>query len=147
MSHELAYSVTLTPDESDGGFVVTFADVPEAITQGVDLTDALTQASDALEEAIAGRIRRGDAIPVPSEAEAGQLIVPVPALTAAKAALYLALRGAGITKSELAARLHCDEKEVRRLLDPTHLSKLPRIQEALAVLGKRIAVRLVDEAA
>jgi len=147
MSLELAYPVTLTPDEIDGGFVVTFQDVPEAITQGEDLAGSLGQASDALEEAIAGRIRRGDPIPEPSEAAAGQLIVPVPALTAAKAGLYLALRDSGITKSELAARLRCDEKEVRRLLDPTHQSKLSRIQEALAVLCKRLAVRVIDEAA
>jgi antitoxin HicB len=147
MTHELTYPATLTPDEIDGGFVVTFEDVPEAITQGNDLVGALAQASDALEEAIAGRIRRGDPIPEPSEPGPGGRVIPVPALTAAKAALYLALREAGITKSELAARLHCDEKEVRRLLDPTHLSKLPRIQAALAALGKRIAVRLIDEAA
>jgi len=71
----------------------------------------------------------------------------VPALTAAKAALYLALRESGISKSELAARLGCDEKEVRRLLDPRHPSKLPRIERALSALGKSLAVRLVDEAA
>ncbi len=76
-----------------------------------------------------------------------QPIVAVPALTAAKAALYLAIHEAGISKSELAVRLGCDEKEVRRLLDPRHLSKLPRIQKALTILGKRITVRLVDEAA
>ncbi len=147
MTHEFAYPVTLTPDEADGGFVVTFPDVPEAITQGNDTADALFQASDALEEAIAGRIRRGDAIPEPSEPEPGQPVVRVPALTAAKAALYLALHEAGISKSELAARLGCDEKEVRRLLDPRHSSKLSGIQKALAALGKGIAVRLVDEAA
>lgn len=147
MTRELAYPATLTPDESDGGFVVTFQDLPEAITQGDDLADALAQASDALEEAIAGRIRRGDTIPVPSETRTDRFVIPVPALTAAKTALYLALGEARITKSELAARLHCDEKEVRRLLDPTHFSKLPRIQSALAALGKSIAVRLVDEAA
>jgi antitoxin HicB len=147
MTHELAYPVTLTPDEADGGFVVTFRDVPEAITQGNDTADALFQASDALEEAIAGRIRRSDAIPEPSEPEPGQPVVLVPALTAAKAALYLALHEAGISKSELAARLGCDEKEVRRLLDPKHSSKLSGIQKALAALGRGIAVRLVDEAA
>lgn len=147
MTHEFAYPVTLTPDETDGGLVVTFPDVPEAITQGNDVADALAQAADALEEAIAGRIRRGDPIPEPSEVGPDQPIVLVPALTAAKAALYLALREAGISKSELAERLGCDEKEVRRLLDPKHLSKLPRIQRALAALGKRIAVRLVDQAA
>ena len=53
----------------------------------------------------------------------------------------------GITQSELSARLGCDEKEVRRLLDPRHSSKLARIQAALAALGKRIALRLMDEAA
>jgi antitoxin HicB len=147
MTHEFAYPVTLTQDEADGGFIVTFLDLPEAITQGNDTTDALLQAADALEEAIAGRIRRGDPIPEASEAEPDQTVVLVPALTAAKAALYLALQEAGISKSELAARLGCDEKEVRRLLDPKHLSKLPGIQKALAALGKGIAVRLVDEAA
>ncbi len=67
MEHELSYPVLLTSDP-DGGFVVTFLDIPEAITQGEDGHDALTQASDALEEAIAGRIRRGDPIPVASSA-------------------------------------------------------------------------------
>ena len=146
MAHEFAYPVTLTPDETDGGFVVTFEDIPEAITQGETVTEALAEAADALEEAIAGRIRRGDPIPDGSPA-ADRPQVPVPAQTAAKAALYLALKETGISKSELATRLECDEKEVRRLLDPRHPSKLPRIQKALAVLGKGLSVRLVDEAA
>ncbi|HSS76299.1 MAG TPA: type II toxin-antitoxin system HicB family antitoxin [Thermoanaerobaculia bacterium] len=146
MAHEFTYPVTLTPDETDGGFVVTFKDLPEAITQGETVEDALVEAADALEEAIAGRIQRGDPIPEPSPA-ATLTKVPVPAQTAAKAALYLALRETGLTKSELAARLGCDEKEVRRLLDPRHSSKLPRIQKALAILGKGLALRLVDEAA
>lgn len=147
MTHDFAYPVTLTADEVDGGFVVTFRDVPEAITQGDDTADALTQAADALEEAVAGRLRRGDPIPEPSAPGPGQAVVPVPALTAAKAALYLALQEAGINKSDLATRLGCDEKEVRRLLDPKHPSRLSGIQKALAALGKGIAVRLVDEAA
>lgn len=77
MTHEFAYPVSLTPDETDGGFVVTFPDVPEAITQGNDITDALAQAADALEEAIAGRIRRGDLIPEPSKAGSNQPVVLV----------------------------------------------------------------------
>jgi len=146
MVHEFTYPVTLTPDETDGGFIVTFKDLPEAITQGETVEDALAEAADALEEAIAGRIQRGNPIPEPSQA-ASLTKVPVPAQTAAKAALYLALRETGITKSELAVRLGCDEKEVRRLLDPRHSSKLPRIQKALVALGKNLALLLVDEAA
>jgi antitoxin HicB len=144
---DFSYPVTLTADEEEGGYVVTFADIPEAITQGEDVADSLVQAADALEEAIAGRIRRGDDLPAPSAPDPDQPVVPVPAQTAAKAALYLALREAGLSKVELATRLGCDEKEVRRLLDPRHPSKLPRLQEALAVLGKRLAVRLENEAA
>lgn len=146
MNQEFAYPVTLTPDETDGGFVVTFPDLPEAITQGDTTAEALAEASDALDEAIAGRIRRGDRIPSPSSLKDCH-VVPVPALTAAKAALYVALQEAGISKSDLAERLECDEKEVRRLLDPRHPSKLPRIQKALTALGRGIAVRLVSEAA
>ena len=31
---QFVYPAILTPDVQDGGFVVTFVDVPEAITQG-----------------------------------------------------------------------------------------------------------------
>lgn len=104
------------------------------------MKDALWQAADCLEEAIAGRIRRGDKIPVPSRPKKGQRVIPVPAPMAAKAALYLAVREAGIANTELARRIGCDEKEVRRLLDPRHPTKLPRIQTALAALGKHLVV-------
>jgi antitoxin HicB len=109
VARQFSYPVVLIPDDIDGGFVVTFPDVPEAITQGDEVPDALAQAADALEEAMAGRIRRGDPIPEPSPADPDQPLVPVPALTAAKAALYLALREAGISKSEPARRFACDD--------------------------------------
>lgn len=147
MNRDFTYQATLTPDSTDGGFVVTFADLPEAITQGEDEADALSQAADALEEAIAGRLRRGEEIPIPKAMSKTSYPVPVPAQMAAKAALVLSVREAGISQSELAERLGCDEKEVRRLLDPRHASKLPRIEAALAELGKHLALRLVDEAA
>lgn len=136
------YPATLTPDTKDGGFVVTFVDMPEAITQGDDRTDALREAADCLEEAIANRIVMGLSLPLPSPLKKRQYAVPLPAQTAAKAALYVALQAAQITKAELAKRLGCDEKEVRRLLDPRHPSKLPRIESALAAVGQRLVVGL-----
>ena len=86
---DFSYPVVLTEDDTEGGFVVSFPDLPEAITQGDDAAEALSQAADALEEAVAGRIRRGDEIPAPSRPRPGQPVVPVPAQTAVKAALYL----------------------------------------------------------
>ncbi len=134
------YPVNLTLDKDDGGYVIKFIDLPEAITQGETVNDALHEAADCLEEAIANRIAMGLPIPNPSPAKSGQYIVPLPALMAAKAALYLAIREIGISKVDLAKKLGCDEKEVRRLLDPHHSSKIPRIESALHAVGKNLIV-------
>jgi antitoxin HicB len=65
---------------------------------------------------------------------------------AAKLAVLEAFRDAGITKAELARRLDKDEKEVRRILDPRHSTKLPALTEALHALGRRLVVA-VEKAA
>ena len=142
----LAYPATLRADRKAGGFTVTFPDLPEAITQGGDRLDALDQAADCIEEAIAGRLRRGDEIPVPSTMKARQALVPVPPLMAAKAALYLAMREATMSNVQLAKQLGCDEKDVRRMLNPRHNSRITALQAALAILGKRIVVAVEDAA-
>lgn len=143
---QFVYPARLTPDLHEGGFVVTFVDLPEAITQGETREEALQEAADCLEEAMANRIVSGLPISPPSRLKRGQYAVPVAAQTAAKAALYIALQEARITKAELAKRLHCDEKEVRRLLDPRHPSKLPRLEAALAAVGHRLIVSLQSAA-
>ena len=143
---QFVYPATLTPDAKDGGFMVTFADLPEAITQGETVEEALREAADCLEEAIANRIVTGVPIPPPSRSKRGQSAVPLGVQTAAKAALYIALQDTKITKAALAKRLRCDEKEVRRLLNPRHPSKLPRIEAALAAVGHRLIVSLQSAA-
>ena len=140
------YPATLTP-EKKGEFLVRFPDLPEAITSGVDRRDALVQAVDCLEETIAGRIVDGLEIPQPSSSRRNPLLVTLPATMAAKTALYLAMREAKMKKTELALRLGCDEKEVRRMLDPRHPTKLARIQQALEVLGKHLIVSFEERAA
>jgi antitoxin HicB len=140
------YPAKVKSDQEAGGFTVLFPDLPEAVTQGLDRSDAIEQAADCLAEAIAGRIRRGDGIPPPSVAKTHQTVIPVPPLMAAKAALYLAMREAKMNKSKLAKQLGCDEKDVRRLLDPRHRSRITAIDQALAVLGKKIVVAVENAA-
>ena len=135
------YPVTLTPDP-DGGFVVTFPDWPEAITQGETRDQALKEAADCLEEAVAARIDDRAEIALPSSPRAGEETVAVPIATALKAALYLAVREAGIGTSELARRLGVHEKAARRLLDPRHGSKATALEQALAAVGRRLAVEV-----
>ena len=147
MEHEFAYPVVLTADPSHG-YVVSCPDLPELLTQGEDRADAVTSAIDALEEAIAGRVRRGDEIPDPSGPAADQDVelIRLPPIMAAKAALAIALRESGMSQSELARRTGVDEKEVRRLLDPRHPSKLPRLQAALRAVDREVEIRVVPVA-
>lgn len=70
--------------------------------------------------------------------------ITLPLLYAMKAALYLALREARLTQSALAAKLGSDEKEVRRLLDPAHASRISAIEAALRAIGKRVQVVVED---
>jgi antitoxin HicB len=129
----------------EGGYVVSLPDLPEVITQGETIESCIEEASDALDEAIVGRMQRGEDIPLPSARSAGQYLIPVPAQTAFKAALYEEIRHQGLNKVELAALIGINEKEVRRLLDPCHSSKLPRIEEVLERVGKRIVIQVEDE--
>ena len=55
-------------EEPEGGFSVTFPDFEEAFTDGDSIAEAISEAADCLEEALAGRILRRDDIPAPSPA-------------------------------------------------------------------------------
>jgi len=139
MHEQFTYPARLQKDKA-GFFLVTFPDFPEAATDGETMEESLHNAADALEEAIAGRINRGDTVPRPGPVKTRQRRVPVPAQIAVKAALYMAVKDTGIKNTELARRLGADEKEVRRLLDPHHRSKLPRLEAALEVLGRKLVI-------
>ena len=137
-----AYPASLTPDE-DGRLVVEFRDVPEALTDGANVDEALAEADDALAEAIAGRITDGEQIPVPSSTMKGEVPVRLPPVMSAKAALYAEMRRRRLSKLGLANILGCDEKEVRRMLDPRYATKVNRLETALAAVGLALETRVV----
>lgn len=128
--------------QPEGGFTVTFPDLPEAITQGETQIEALNEATDCLEEAIANRMEMKLPIPVPSLIKRNQHPINLSTTLAAKTALYVAMQEQHLTKVSLARKLECDEKEVRRLLDPHYSSKLPGIERALNILGYRLGIQL-----
>ncbi len=140
------YPAIFVPEKGGGGYHVRFPNLPEALTGGTDLEDTFTQAADCLAEAIAGRIVRGDDIPLPAKAKRGQHLISVSLLLAPKMALYLAMRESRITNTELARRLGVSETVVRRMLSPRHVTKPEKIQAALTALGKRIVVGFEDAA-
>lgn len=143
----MEYPARFVRDKESGGFVVTFPDVPEAITEGETLEDAMRMAVEALELALTFYSEASKDLPKPGPLKKGMRMVPVPALSEAKFMLYGALRSAGIRKVELARRLGCSPSQVDRLLDIKHKSKLDQLQAAFAALGKRLTVQVRDLAA
>jgi len=134
-----AYPATLIPDP-DGGFTVTFRDVPEAITEGDTKEEALLRAEDALESALAMYVAAKEPLPKPSAAERSEVMVPLSALGMAKAALYDAMREQGVGRAELARRLRWHLAQINRVLDLRHASKMEQVEAALAALGLRLIV-------
>ncbi|MFC5760541.1 type II toxin-antitoxin system HicB family antitoxin [Rhizobium sp. GCM10022189] len=134
-----AYAATFEPTEKQGGFTVTFPDVPEAITEGDDMAEAREMAADALGVALLTYLEIGK--PLPDATAEGAMIMPDPEV-AAKIAVIETFQTAGISRSELARRIGKDEKEARRLLDPNVSTKLPLMVAALAAMGKRLVIGL-----
>jgi antitoxin HicB len=68
------YPARFEPAE-EGGFVVTFRDIPEAITQGDNKEEAIDMARDALRVAVELYLEDKRAIPLPSAVEPGEELV------------------------------------------------------------------------
>lgn len=132
--------------EPDGGYLVTFPDVPEAITQGDDRADARASAADALAVALRGRLADGKPLPVAKATGKGLVPIPVDAETALKIAVIDAFAKNGMSKVEFARRLGKTATEPYRILDPDHPTKLAALKHALAVLGKEVVVAVRDAA-
>ena len=70
----MKYAAHLEPAE-EGGYVVTFRDVPGAVTQGETEEEALEMAADVLVSAMAFYVEGGRPLPKPSRARKGERLV------------------------------------------------------------------------
>ena len=76
-----------------------------AITQGENIEDALNEAANCLEEAIANRVIRRLPIPNPSEANENEYLVTTPLQTSFKASIWLAMQEKNINQTQLGEEL------------------------------------------
>ena len=129
--------------EPEGGYTVTFPDIPEAITCGESVEDALYHAKDALESAMDFYLDDKRPVPAPSKPKRGQYAVELPASVAAKVLLLNEMSDQKVRPAELARRLKVTPQEVTRLIDWRHTSKIDGIAVALKALGKTLEMRAV----
>jgi antitoxin HicB len=124
-------------------FLVTFPDIPEAITQGTSVEDALQHGADALESALDFYFEAARRVPLPSRARRGQQVIELPASLSAKVLLLNEMIAQRVRPADLARRLRVTPQEVTRLIDLRHTTKIDGIAGALKALGKTMEIRAV----
>ena len=135
------YPAKFSPAE-EGGFVVTFRDIPEAITQGDNMAEAQEMAADVLLSAMDFYFEDRRAVPLPSAAEAGEVAIELPASTFAKILLLNTMLEQGVSNAELARRMGTRPQEVQRIVNLDHATKIDTIVAALRQLGKNLQLQL-----
>ncbi len=128
-------------------FLVTFPDLPEAITQGVSEKQALRAAREALETALDFYFEENRIVPSPSPLKRGQKFVELPVSLAAKVLLLNEMLLQKVRPAELARRLHTTPQEINRLTNVRHTSKIDGIAEAMKALGKSLQISAATDVA
>lgn len=137
----MRYPVEIKPDGK--GWMVSFPDIPEALTSGGTKEQALAMAKDALETALDFYFDDKREVPSPSKARRGQPVIELSASTSAKVLLLNEMVRQKIRPAELARRLHTTAQEVNRLTNVRHTTRIDGIAAALRALGRRLDMRVV----
>jgi antitoxin HicB len=128
--------------DAENGYVATFPDIPEAITQGETEEETLALALEALETALEFYFEDKRPVPLPAAPAPGQRAVELPAVVFVKVLLLNEMLAQGVRPAELARRMNSTPQVVNRLTNLRHHTRLDGIEAALRVLGRGLDMRL-----
>jgi antitoxin HicB len=135
---EIRYQAVLEP-QPEGGFTVTFPDIPEAITEGDSREEALFNATEVLGLCLEVRIDEGEVLPQPGTVKGGVWITPHATVQAA-AGLRQIREAEGKTLSDLARLLNTSWPAAQRLERASANPTLKQLDRAAAAMGKRLVL-------
>lgn len=135
----MRYPATFTK-APEGGFVVSFRDIPEAITQGDTEEEAMEMAEDVLVSSMEYYLEERRSVPAPSKPLNGDRLVHLPASVAAKVLLLNEQLAQGVSNAELARRMGTRPQELQRITNLGHATKIDTIDKALRALGKELTL-------
>ena len=119
-------------------YLLTFPDIPEAVTSAHTAGSVMRMAGDALESALEFYFKDGRAVPMPSAPKRGQRIVTLSASMSGKVLLRNEMITQKVRPIDLARRLKTTPQAVNRLTTLRHPTKIDGLVEAFAVLGKKL---------
>lgn len=138
----LIYVACLEPRGGEG-FLVRFPDVPEAITQGETVEDAIWQAEDALAVALEGYLFADWDFPTRTNVVAAEPVIaveiPIRPIVAVRWLLKQEMQRQDLTQVALGTLMDGDEKAVRRIITGKGAS-LDLMLKALHAVGMRPAL-------
>lgn len=120
------------------GYVVSFRDIPEALTSGATKKEAVDMAVDALATAMEFYFEDRRTVPMPSRARRGEEIVDLPASVAVKVLLLNEMLKEHMTPSKLARKLETSPQTVTRIVDLHHATKIDTLADAFKAMGKTL---------
>ena len=144
-SSKLSYPVTLTRT-TPKTVMAECRDVPGAMTEAATAQEALYWAADALLVLLSGLMDSRQPIPAPSAPRRGERLIDIPPAQAMKLAIYQAMLDRGMTQMALGATMGIDGRQVRRILDLDHNTRLDHLLRALDALGKHVSVEISNAA-
>ena len=134
----MKYPAKLTKDED--GFVITFRDIPEAITQGDTHNEAMEMAEDALLTAMDFYFEDNRQVPLPSKPKKDEVLINLPISAATKVMLLNTLLEKGVTQAELAKIMGIRPQQVTRIVNLEHTTKIDTVEKAFRALGRELDI-------
>lgn len=134
----MKYPAKLTKDED--GFVITFRDIPEAITQGDTHDEAMEMAEDALLTAMDFYFEDNRQVPLPSKPKKDEVLINLPISAATKVMLLNTLLEKGVTQAELAKLMGIRPQQVTRIVNLEHTTKIDTVEKAFRALGRELDI-------
>lgn len=123
-----------------GDYVLTFRDIPEAITGGATVEEVKALAVDCLVSAMDFYIEDRKPVPAPSQAQPDDLLVALPVSIAAKTLLLNRMLETRTTAADLARKLGTTPQSVNRLMNLHHTTKIDTLADAIHALGAELEV-------
>ena len=137
----LSYPARIARDGD--GYMVSFPDIPEALTGASSREEAIEMAADALTTAMDFYFEDRRSVPPPSAAKRGQVMIDLPPSIGAKVLLLNEMLAQGTRPADLARLMNVRPQEVNRLTTLRHPTKIDTVAAALKALGKRLELSLL----
>ena len=142
-----AYPVMIVQERRGGSFVVTCRDFPDIIKQGKNISEALYQASGAIDDEIACLMLNNlRDIPHPSRVRQGERLVEPQIRIALKLMIWRKIRADAYLHVDIAKKLGLHARGMQGLLNPKCKTKIDTLIEALDVVGLDVGVVFYDRA-